>query len=185
MIRFNFLKTPGESPFARLRDLEFTQRTRHALVGLTMACALVIFADAIEQARLLHAHATATSNADRFATDQQAMAGLRTSEETVRKLSTLSHSVRDVQNSGTLRAAEFAEIGDRLPEHLWLTSIHQDPGGLLIDGGAQSYALVGEAMGRLEHARTVGNPILVSSGTLDASHPGEVDYEVHLQEHLQ
>ncbi|HTV72425.1 MAG TPA: PilN domain-containing protein [Candidatus Acidoferrales bacterium] len=185
MIRFNFLKSP-ETPFLeRLRDVEFTAQTRHALVGLAMACSLVIFADAIEQARLLHAHATATAVADRYATDEQEMAGLRTSEETVRKLSALAASVHTVQNSGTLRAAEFAEIGDRLPEHLWLTSIHQDADGLLIDGGAQSYALIGEAIGSLEHARTVGDPILVSSGTIDVAHPGEVDYEVHLQEHLQ
>jgi Tfp pilus assembly protein PilN len=185
MIRFNFLKAPEPPLFARLRDLEITAHTRHALVGLAIACSLVLFTDAIEHARLLHAHAVADANADRLATDQQAMAGLRTSEETVQRLSALSQSVHDVQNSGTLRAAEFAEIGDRLPEHLWLTSIHQDPDGLIIEGGAQNYAVVGEAIGRLQHAKMVGNPILVSSGTLDMAHPGEVDYQVHLQEHLQ
>jgi Tfp pilus assembly protein PilN len=184
-MRFNFLKSPEAPLVERLGDVEFTAHTRRALVGLAMACSLVIFTDAIEQARLLHARAAATAAADRYATDEQEMAGLRTSEEAVRKLSTLAQSVHNVQNSGTLRAAEFAEIGDRLPEHLWLTSIHPDPEGLLIDGGAQNYALVGVAIGRLEHAHTVGDPTLISSGTLDTAHPGQVDYEVHLAEHLQ
>jgi Tfp pilus assembly protein PilN len=185
MTRFNFLKTPEQSPLARLRDLEITPRTHRALVGLAIACSLVVLADAVEQARLMHAHTIANADADRFSTEQEAMAGLRTAQETVQKLSALARSVHEVQNSGTLRAAEFAEIGDRLPEHLWLTSIHQDQDGLIIDGGAQNYAVVGEAIGRLQHARMVGDPILVSSGTLDTAHPGEVDYEVHLQEHLQ
>lgn len=185
MTKFNFLKAPGESPLERLRDIEVTAGTRRALVGLTLACSLVIFADGVEQARLLHAHAAERANADRFAGDQQDMAGLRSAEETVQKLSALARSIHEVQNSGTLRAAEFAEIGDRLPDHLWLTSIHQDQDGLVIDGGAQNYAVVGEAIGRLQHAKMVGDPILVSSGTLDTAHPRQVNYEVHLQEHLQ
>ncbi|HEY0799177.1 MAG TPA: PilN domain-containing protein [Candidatus Baltobacteraceae bacterium] len=185
MIRFNFLRTSQHSFLDRARDLEVTTRTRQALVALTIVCAIIIFGDAIEQARLVQARGAASAISDRLDTDQQAMAGLRTSEETVHRLAALSQSVTAVQDSGTLRAAEFAEIGDRLPAHLWLTSIHQDHDGLIIDGGAQNYSVVGEAIGRLEHARTVGDPVLVSSGALDPAHPGLIDYEVRLQEREQ
>lgn len=107
---------------------------------------------------------------------------MRASAQTVRKLSALQQKVSIIQNSGTLKALELTEIGNSLPEHAWLTSIHQDHDTLVIHGGAQSYAIVGEIMKNFARTRMLVSPMLFSSETLDPIHQHSVNYEIHVQE---
>jgi Tfp pilus assembly protein PilN len=183
MTRFTFLQSPERSLLERLREIDIDRPTRKALSILSVAVGLLVFGCGVEQIRLAQAHALERDSSALLRQDERSILAMRAAAETVAKLATLAHSVRDIHQSGERKAAELTEIAARLPEHVWLTSIREDQEGLLIQGGAQSYARVGLAMSNLERAERVRTPILISSSMLDALHPDAIAYEMHLEEH--
>lgn len=182
MIRFNFLEPSRRSPIDRLRDIEIDAHMRRAFAVFIATLGLLVFAGGVEQARLSQSRAIERDRSARLENDERRMLDLRSASDTVAKLSAVAANVRAVQRSGDHKAAELTEIAAGLPEHLWLTAIHQDASGLVIRGGARSYALIGDAMERLARARMVSAPVLLTSGVRDNLHPDSLEYEVRLQE---
>jgi len=184
-MRFTFLQPPRRSLLDRLGDIEIDARMRRALAILIVTIGIVVFAEGVEQIRLSQAHAMERDRIARLQNDERRMVDLRTAAEVVAKLSSAAASVRATQRSGDREAAELSEIAASLPDHLWLSSIHEDAAGILLRGGAKSYALIGDAMERLARGRTMNSPVLISSGVRDNLHPDVLEYEVRLQEHAQ
>jgi Tfp pilus assembly protein PilN len=168
--------------YERCRNIEVDEATRGALTALSIAVGIIIFSSGIEQVRLAQARASTHDATERLREDELRMSSLREASDTVTKLARIARNVHAIQQSGERKAAELTEIANRLPEHLWLTALHQDGTEFLIQGSARSYAIVGDAMERLANARMVSNPTLLSSGIRDNLHPDEVEYELRLQE---
>jgi Tfp pilus assembly protein PilN len=185
MMRFNFLQPKQLSPLDRLRNIEIDARMRKAFALGVIMIGVAVFAGGVEQVRLSQARAIERDRTARLQNDEQRMVDLRAASDTVARLSAVAASVRATQRSGERKAAELTEIAASLPEHLWLTSIRQDASGLVIHGGARSYALIGDAMERLSRGRTANAPVLLSSGVRDNLHPDSLDYEIRLQEHVR
>jgi Tfp pilus assembly protein PilN len=184
-MRFTFLRPARRSLLDRLRDIEIDSRMQRAVTIFIITVGVIVFADGIEQIRLSQAHVTEHDRIVRLESDERHMVELRAAADTVAKLSSAAASVRATQRSGDRKAAELSEIAASLPDHVWLTSIHESVSGLVLRGGARTYALIGEAMERLAHRRTANAPVLVSSGVRDNLHPDVLEYEVHLQEGAQ
>ena len=185
MTRFNFLEPSRRSPIDRLRDIEIDAHMRRAFAVFIAALGVAVFAGGVEQVRLSQAHAIERDRSARLENDERRMLNLRAASNTVAKLSSVAAKVRATQHSGDREAAELTEIAASLPEHLWLTAVHQDASGLVIRGGARSFALIGNAMERLARARMVSAPALLSSEVRDNLHPDVLEYEVRLQERLR
>lgn len=184
-MRFTFLQPARRSLLDRLREIEIDARMRRAITIFTITIGVVVFAEGVEQVRLSQAHAIERDRIANLQNDELRMVDLRIAANAVAKLSSAAASVRATQLSGDRKAEELSEIAASLPEHLWLTSIHEDVSGLILRGGARSYALVGDAMEHLAHGRTTNSPVLVSSGVRDNLHPDVLEYEVRLQEYAQ
>jgi Tfp pilus assembly protein PilN len=184
-LRFNFLQTRAGSLYERLRNMKIDEATRTALTALSIAVGIILFSSGIEQVRLAQARASMHDANERLHADELRMSTLHEATDTVTKLARIARSVRAIQQSGARKAAELMELADRLPEHLWLTSLHQDGTEFLMQGNARSYAIVGDAMERLANARMVSNPELLSSSIRDNLYPAEVEYELRLQERTQ
>jgi hypothetical protein len=184
-LRFNFLQTSAGSLYERLRNIEIDKATRTAVTALSVVVSIILFSSGIEQVRLAQARASTHDATERLHEDELRMSTLHEATDTVTKLARIARSVRAIQQSGERKAAELTEIADRLPEHLWLTALHQDGTEFLMQGNARSYTIIGDTMERLANARMVSNPILISSGIRDNLHPAEVEYELRLQERIQ
>jgi Tfp pilus assembly protein PilN len=162
--------------------MEIDAHTRRAFALFMIVLGVAVFTGGVEQVRLSQARAVERDRSARLQNDERRMLDLRTASQTVTKLSNTAAKVRATQHSGDREEAELAEIAASLPEHLWLTTVHQDASGLLIRGGARSFALIGEAMERLARARMVSSPTLLSSEMHDNLHPDVLEYEMRLQE---
>jgi hypothetical protein len=149
---------------------------------LSLTIGAIVFAEGAELARLAQARALERLRTERLQNDERRMAGVRAAYDAVAKLSAAASLARATRRSGDRIASELAEIAASLPPHLWLTALHQDADGTTLDGEAENYALIGDAMRRLAQANTVRNPVLVSSGMRDALRPDDVAYEIRVQE---
>jgi Tfp pilus assembly protein PilN len=177
---FNFLESTPSSFRAKLSEFEFTGDARRALLGLLFVAALIAVATGIERLRLARAAGAADREEARLVQAGGSVRSLRASIETIERSSAVAGRVREIQSSGTRRARELAEVGARLPKHVWLTSLECSGGGATLKGGARDFEALAHAMARLAKARTLKAPMLVSSRLHDLG--SGVDFELRLAE---
>jgi Tfp pilus assembly protein PilN len=182
-MRFTFLQTPGRSFIDRLREIKLDPYARKALATLSMAVGVAVLACGTEQMRVVQARTVEHEKFQRLAEDERKISVLRNAVKTVTELSHIAHGINAIRESGNHKASEVMEIADALPPHVWLTSLHQNNAEFILQGGARSYASVGNAMQNLADAHLVHTPTLISSGIRDNLHADTLHYEIHLQEH--
>ncbi len=73
----------------------------------------------------------------------------------------LDNRVHEIQRSGNVAAAQLAHVANRLPQHVWLTSIQNDK-GVLIDGESVGFMSLSRAISNLS-ANTFRAPVLISA----------------------
>jgi hypothetical protein len=89
--------------------------------------------------------------------------------------------VRDIQISGTRRAQEFADVGNRLSAHVWLTALSDDETGIAMTGKAADFSALGRAITSLAAARGKYAPVLIRAARdARAGRSEPLSYDLHL-----
>jgi Tfp pilus assembly protein PilN len=184
MNAFNFLEQAPASFAARVAEVELTPPARRALLALLFAVAFLAVAAGVERLRLANALEVAQAEETRLRHSDASVRTLRASIETVAQLNAIARRVREVQSSGAGRAREIAEIGARLPQGVWLTSLTSDDAGVTLKGSALDFAVLGRAIARLSAAGAFGAPQLTGSRLHDSERAdgSNIDFELRLPE---
>lgn len=187
MNAFNFLERASDSSLARITGFEFTSAARRALLGLLLSVALLAVFAGIERLRLGQALAAAHRAEARLQLADASVRTLRTSVETVARLSSVARSVGETRLTGAARAREIAEIAGRLPRDAWLTSLACEGSSVTLKGAARDFEAVSRAIAAFAASSRFSTPQLVVSRLHDAERfeGSSVDFEVRLQERPQ
>jgi Tfp pilus assembly protein PilN len=181
---FNFLERAPVSFAARFSEFELTPNARRALLGLLFAVILLAVAMGIERIRFSRALEAAQREEARLLRADESVRTLRTSIETVSRMSAIAKRVHEVRQSGAGRAKEIAAIAAEIPNDAWLTSLARDDAGVTLKGGARDFEALGRAVASLSADRTFAAPELVSSRLRDPERfaGSTVEFELHMRE---
>ncbi len=182
MTRFNFLAPPRRSLAELLTTLEILPTTPRARTRLAWTAAILLLASAVEGFRGMQTFTNEQGAIARLSSDERSMSDLRSAVNTLSTLSAAEHEIRAIQSSGTRKATELAEIGDRLPQNVGLLSIEESRGSFILHGIASNYEQIGASMERLTRSRNVDSPLLLSSNSVENQHVAAIDFSILLRE---
>ncbi len=182
MTKFNFIRDDRVTWLERMRDAPLDGPTRQALGGLILILAIATAVGVGERTRVTAAVLAADMDAAKVLKNEARVRDLRADIDTVRELASTAAAIHRIRISGTVRATEFAQIGNLLPPRAWLASIRRDEDGLTLEGGAADYSTLGSAMRALSHVPLLGQPRLVRARAETGLASG-VLYELRLREH--
>lgn len=178
MIRFDFIRNQQSSTLRRLREIRVPRRLYSAVTALIGAVAIVSGVSLIETYRLHTALTLERQHTDRLATSRAAIVRAHLTYHQLRELIALDERIRQIRGSGSRAAAQLAQVGNRLPAHVWLTAI--DSGnGLLIDGEASGLSALSQTVLNLSGDRRTA-PVLVNATSFSSNASSHlIRYQLH------
>lgn len=181
MIRFDFLHSAQPSALRQLREMRVPRRLYSVVTALIGAVLIVCGVWLIESYRLRAALSMESHYAERLASSRVALATVHLKYRHLRELIALDARIREIRGSGNRTAEQLAQIGNRLPAHVWLTAIDSD-NGLLIDGETTGLAALSQAVSTFALVKKTV-PILVSATTFGSnSGPNLFRYQLRFEE---
>lgn len=149
MRRINYLLSWSERSVGIALPSRISPALRIPVIALAAAMGLVVLLWTVQATRLRAAERDGTVYANRLAAVDVAVARVRVLERDVAQLRSLSDRVVEIRRSGDAQASEFAALGNRLPDGVWLTSVRADRGALALEGRSARLGAVGTAMDAL------------------------------------
>lgn len=182
MIQFNFLRSARPLFVRRVLEVRLPPEFAAPLFAIAAAALIISGAFAIEYGRLARATAAESAFQLAYMESQQQISRTRVLYAGLERTVALAKEVRAIQASGAAQEVRFAEIGNRLPPHIWLTAIADDDSGMLLSGKATNLTAISHAMSNLARSRHRYAATLVSAGGDDRSLKSSVvQYQLHLQ----
>lgn len=181
MIKFDYLRSARPKIIQRVLDGRIPPELHAPMFALAAAIAIVASVWLVENYRLRAAVAVETACRQEYDRSRFEMSQARVMYASVGRLAALAKEVRSIQSSGDDEAARFADIGNHLPQHVWLTSISSSQTGLTLSGKAGNLAALGIAMAALSHGQRNYAPALLSArGEEHSSRVGPLQYQLQL-----
>jgi Tfp pilus assembly protein PilN len=162
MKRINYLAPWSERRFGIALPQPLVPVRRSAVLACAAALALLATLWGVETARLRAAESVGAGYAEQLGAVALDVARVRALERDVQHLRELNDHVAAIQRSGTLRAGEIAALGNRLPEDVWLTSLHADRTALMLEGRSARLSTVGTTISQLVRLPAYGAARLVA-----------------------
>lgn len=135
----------------------------------------------IEAYRLTNALATEASYRERYEASRLEVTHFKMLYARVEHLAEIARQVREIQLSGNRTAALFADVGNRLSPHVWLTAISNDDGKIAMTGAAADFSALGRTITGLTNARAHYAPALIEAKRDPrAAHTAPLLYDIHL-----
>ncbi|GAC1388869.1 MAG: hypothetical protein NVSMB31_03800 [Vulcanimicrobiaceae bacterium] len=182
MIRFDYMRSAKPVLVRRVVEMRLPRHLTAPIFALCAALSIISAAWAIEAYRLRGALAIENQYRDRFDQSRFALSRTKVLYARLEHVVVLAKEVRSIQQSGDTEAARFADIGNRLPAHVWLTSIANDATGVALAGKAANLAALSSTISGLARATPHYSPVLVSASDEDRGSKGEsIHYELHLE----
>jgi Tfp pilus assembly protein PilN len=141
--RIDYLRAPARR---RVPALFVDQRLRHALAAFGIAVLLVFSTSAVELARLNAAQQDAASLTQRLADAETTAAGAKSLRREIEKLQVLARRVDATRHLAEADVEEIAELGNRLPPDVWLTTLRLASGAVALEGRGARLEEVAAAM---------------------------------------
>ncbi len=181
MIRFDFLHNAEPSPLRVLREARLPRRLHSVVSALIGVVAVVSAVWLIESYRVQAAITMERHYSRRLAGSSAALLEVHFKYRHLRELVMLDAKIREIRGSGNRTALQLAQIGSRLPAHIWLTAIDSDK-GLLLDGEARGLVDLSHAVSNFAQDGN-SRPILVNAAALPANTgPDLIRYQLRLGE---
>lgn len=182
MIAFDYLRGERATVLLRIIECRVPQRLHSSATALAIAVVVALGAWGIESYRLSSALAIQGLYETQFAGSERAVAQTRVRYRRLQERAALDRRIREIRTSGFLDAERLAEIANRLPAHMWLTSITRDSGGMLLEGSARSLASLSLAIDGLSRSTRLRNAVLVSATSEEESGSGrrQLKYQLHV-----
>lgn len=183
MIHFDYLRSARPAAVRRLLELRLPHRLRSPLFALGASGAIVLSAWIIEGVRYADAQRIEHQSLAQLNQSKRDLAKTKALFAHLERLVVLVKEVRTIQGSGAGEALQLAEIGNRLPPHVWLTSLENDEHGIALHGRAANLAMLSATVTGLANSSRPGTPALVRvSREQDAMKSPGMVYEIHLDE---
>ncbi len=183
MIHFDYLRPARPLFLRRVLQARLPAEFVAPLCAVGAAVLIISGAFSIEVGRL--SRIAAIEARHRVAYDESTLQLSRTKVifAGLKRTAAFAEEVRAIQKSGDAQAARFAEIGNRLPPHIWLTAITNDDSGMLLSGKAVNLTMLSRAMSDLSTLKNRYAPTLVSANGDDrAPTRTPVQYQLHLED---
>lgn len=183
MIRFDYLRSARPAAVRRVFEWRLPHRLRSPLFALGACAAIVSSAWIIESVRYADAQRVEGESLAHLDQSKRDLAKTKVLFAHLERLVVLVKEVRTIQGSGAAEATQLAEIGNRLPPHVWLTSIEKDDHGIALRGRAASLAMLSATVTGLATSLRPRTPALVrASRDQDAVRSPAMLYEIHLDD---
>lgn len=161
MIRANLLPRPKDRIAIAGVDIdaEYLRQLLFAMLAVVLIAAIGI---AIEMFRIARLQAAATEQEARIAREAPRRAELKTLALEVARYQSFAREAQTHRRSGADVAVTLAEIGNRVPNRVWLDSLAKQNDGYDLAGGATSVDTLGATIVSLGHALPDGRATLVN-----------------------
>jgi Tfp pilus assembly protein PilN len=141
--RIDYLRAPARH---RVPALLVDPRRRHALGASGLAVLLVASTSAVELVRLGAAQREAASLTERLADAETTTAAAKSLRREIQKLRALAQGVDATRRLAEADAEEIAELGNRLPPDVWLTTLRLASGAVALEGRSARLEEIAAAM---------------------------------------
>ena len=169
MTRFNYLGDSIPSLLDRLRAVRIPQRLHVPLCALVTVLAVVTAWWGIERHTLDRALAQQRAARVRLAESRTALASAKVERYDFEQMLALDRRLREIRLSGSALVQRLADVANRVPASVWLTSLSQDANALDAIGRAESMARLGDTIGAFGSSAFVRNPVLVRAAKEERS----------------
>lgn len=169
MRRFNFLRPSLTEALDALHSIDVPAPLRRSIVGLCACVAVVIAAAAVERAREDAAESAAARAATRLAIVERDVASMQDALATIARLGLIAKQVRAARSSGYLFAERIVAIGASLSPELWLDSLNDTDGVVLLSGKSEDYDSISRAIRDLHKVHAIADQSLISAQIVDAT----------------
>jgi len=136
---------------------------RGAFVAICSSSAITSVAWGIERYRLSMSLAIEAQYESTYARSSLQLAQTRGLFANVSRLAGLAQQVHAIQLSGDDEAKQLAEIGNRLPSHVWLTSLVDDGTAMSLSGRAADLGSLSRTVARLSRLSEGYSATLISA----------------------
>lgn len=147
-----------------------------------VASALLITCGAwgIESYGLTSAVATEAQTRARYEESRLEVSRMKVLYARVDRLTAVARHVRDIQVSGDRHAALFADIGNRLSAHVWLTAISDDETGVAMAGKAGDFSALSRTIKSLSAPGRYAPVLVHATREVRQGRSEPLRYDIHL-----
>lgn len=147
----------------RLLDVRLPDELKGAFFAIVSASAIISVAWGIESYRLRMSLAIEAQYESTYARSRLQLAQTKVLFANVSRLAGLAQQVHAIQLSGDDEAKQLAEIGNRLPSHVWLTSLVDDGTAMSLSGRAADLGSLSRTVARLSRLSEGYSATLISA----------------------
>lgn len=163
-----------------MAELQISPSLRAPLFALVSALLITCSAWGIEAYRLTCAVAIEEQYRGRYEESRLEISRMKVAYSRVEALAAVARKVRDIQMSGDRHAALFADVGNRLVPHVWLTAISDDETGVAMTGKAGDFAALGRAIKGLSGQGHYAPVLIHANRDLRDGRNEPLQYDIHL-----
>lgn len=153
---------------------------RAPLFAVTTALFITCGAWGIEGYRLTCAVATEAQSRARYEESRLEVSRMKVLYARVDRLAAIARHVRDIEVSGDRHAALFADVGNRLSAHVWLTAISDDETGVAMTGKARDFSALSRAMKSLWAPGRYAPALIHAGREVRRGRSEPLRYDIHL-----
>ncbi|HVA28117.1 MAG TPA: PilN domain-containing protein, partial [Candidatus Baltobacteraceae bacterium] len=161
VMQFNYVGASVPSIVERLRAIQIPDRLRSPLCAFVTVLVVVAAWWGIERQSLNRALAQQHAARVRLAESRAALARANVERNDADEMLELDRRLREIRLSGSRLAVRLADVANRVPARVWLTTLSQNANALDVRGRAESMARLGDAIGAFGSSAFVRNPTLV------------------------
>lgn len=182
MIVFDYIHSARPALVRRLLEVRVSGHLRAPLFALGAAISIVLSAWLIESYRLCDTAAIAAVYRVQYDQSRLDLSKAKVLYASLERMVALAKEVRMIRASGEEEAGRFAEIGNHLPPHAWLTAISNDTSGVSLSGKAVDLATLSRTIFGLASTRHRYIATLLAASRDDrTSSPAPLQYQLRLQ----
>lgn len=181
-MRFDYLHDSVPDTVDKLRSLRL-RKELHAPAGALVAAFLVLLGGwGIETHRLADARYGVLAATKRDDESREKLAKTKLVRVQIDHMLAVDRRLREIHLSGATLSERLADIANRVPQRAWLTSISRSQGEIQIDGRADGFTVLSEAIARLMSSKTVESPTLVRAGRDDRLRGSVLSFEMRVED---
>jgi Tfp pilus assembly protein PilN len=177
VVGFNFI---DRREGAAGRFVRVPAHMRMPLLAFAAAVAIACGAWGIESQRLHQALASEAGYESSARRAELRVEALRLSAAQVGRRLSLDRRVRSIRESGTGQARRIAELGNALPQDVWLTAVREDDTGIALEGGASNLAALGRAVRILASDRGASRVTLLRASAAEDGEGPPISFALHV-----
>lgn len=182
MISFDYLRSARPALARRFLDVRLPYEFKGPLFAIAFATAIVALAWGIESYRLSQTLAVEGLYEAKYSESRLQLAHTKVLFSDLTRIAGLAREVHAIQASGAEEARQLAEIGNRLPAHVWLTSIAKDGTGVSLSGGAANLSALSRTLAQFSPRIDDYSAVLINANGDDrGATVGALHYELRLE----